>query len=146
MPSARRRPSFTISATTVMLSMNVSTRLPSRSVAACGEPRYGTCWILMPAVGEQLQRQMLAGAVARRGAQKLARVRLRHGDELAEVLRRMIGISDEHEGKVRQHADPGKILQCVVRQLVVDRRRHRVTAGGEEQRRAVGRGARDLRR
>ena len=29
--------------------------------------------------GEQLKRQMLAGAVARRGAQELARVRLRHG-------------------------------------------------------------------
>ena len=40
----------------------------------------------------------------------------------------MIGIGDEHEGKVRQHADPGKILQRAVRQLVVDRSRHRVAA------------------
>jgi len=42
-PGAPQSCTFTISPTTVMLSMNASTRLPRRSAAACGEPRYGTC-------------------------------------------------------------------------------------------------------
>ena len=113
----RSRPSLRNGSSTVGVSTWKSMRLATRSVIACGEPRYGTCWILALAIAtKKLEREMHPGSIARRGVGLLAIVRLRDPDDIGDRLHRVIGICDQDEREVRQHADEAEVFDRIVRQ------------------------------
>jgi len=79
--------------------MKASMPLAEQIGPACGEPRYGNMLNLESGRRrEQFKRQMLTVPFPR-GATGVRPPSSRHLDEFDEVLRRVIGIGDEHEGK-----------------------------------------------
>ena len=92
----------------------------TRSFTAGAMPLYGTCCDARcrPAV-EQLAREVRAAALAGRGEVELAGIRLRIGDELAEVLRRHGRMHHQHVGRRREHRDRREVARGVERQLAV---------------------------
>ena len=105
-PSARSLPAFASGHAVVMLSNVIVTCPPITSCSAGGLPLYGMCCMSTPAIAlEQLARQVLRRAVAARRERVLAGIRLHQRDQLRHVLRRHVGIDDEHVRHARDQRD-----------------------------------------
>jgi hypothetical protein len=68
--------------------------------------------------GEQPAHEVLRAAVAGRGVVDLLGLRLGQRDELLHVLRRHLGMHQQHVGRVDQLADGGEALDRVVAEVL----------------------------
>jgi hypothetical protein len=91
---------------------------------------------------EQLAREVL-GAPRRDGADvELARILLRRGDDFLQRLVLRVGAGHDHQAEVADRRDHGEVVDRVVGQRFEQRLAHRVAVGQQQQRVAVGLGAR----
>ena len=87
---------------------------------------------------EQLDREVMRGAVSGRSVVELSRIGLGIVEQLLDVLERMLGIDHHHVGHVGHHRERNEIALQAVRQLGVEGLGDRVMHRAHEPGVAVG--------
>ena len=141
MASARSLPALMLASTAVGGAIMSGISPPSSAVTEAESPRYGTCSILTPAIFDQQLAGQMVGRADTRGAVR------RRSRGAAAAAASSIGQADcnfesasspPEERKERDGRDHLETVHRLVRQLVVERPGHRVAAGGQQQRVAIG--------